>query len=140
MEIGFHAGILGTRPDVNAVLHFQSPYATALACQSVHDPDYFVIPEIPFHMGPVARVPFLIPGSKELAETVTEAMQHHDMVVIGNHGMVTVAVDCAHAIQNADLFELACQILVCNGHRAEPISKEDVQRLLKLRRNAKEGL
>ncbi len=137
MEIGFHAGILSTRPDVNVVLHFQSPYATALVCQSVHDPNYFVIPEIPFHIGPVVRIPFLIPGSKELAETVTKAMQDHDMVVISNHGMVTVAVDYAHAIQNADLFELACQILICNGHESEPISKEDVQHLLKLRRDAR---
>ena len=135
MEIGFHAGILRTRPDIDVVLHFQSPYATALACRNVHDLDYFVIPEIPFHIGPVAQIPFLMPGSEELAERVTDAMQHHDMVVTRNHGMVTVAVDYAHAIQNADLFELACRILICN-EGAEPISAEDVQRLLKLRRDA----
>ena len=140
MEIGFHAGILRTRPDVNVVLHFQSPYATALACRSVHDLDYFVIPEIPFHIGPVARIPYSLPGSEALAQAMTEAMKHHDMVVIGNHGMVTVAGDHAHAIQNADLFELACQILICNGHGSEPISKEDVESLLKLRRNAEKNV
>jgi len=140
MEIGFHAGILRTRPDIDVVLHFQSPYATALACRSTHDLNYFVIPEIPFHIGPVARIPFLMPGSAELAEAVSEAMQHHDMVVMGNHGMVTVAVDNDHAIRNADLFELACQILICNGHSLEPISKEDVESLLKLRRDASEGV
>jgi len=137
MEIGFHAGILRTRPDMNVVLHFQSPYATALACRKVHDVNYFVIPEIPFHIGPVAQIPFLIPGSRELAEAVTEAMRHHDMVVVSNHGMVTVAVDYAHAIRNADLFELACRIIICNGHGSEPISKEDVEGLLKLRRDAR---
>jgi ribulose-5-phosphate 4-epimerase/fuculose-1-phosphate aldolase len=140
MEIGFHAGILRTRPDVDVVLHFQSPYATALACGNIHDINYFVIPEIPFHIGPIARIPFLIPGSKELAHAVTEAMRDHDMVVIGNHGMVTVAVDYGHAIQNADLFEFACQILVCNGRGSEPILKEDVQRILNLRRDASEGV
>ena len=32
MESGFHLGILRERPDVNVVLHFQSKYATAVAC------------------------------------------------------------------------------------------------------------
>lgn len=32
MESGFHLGIFRERPDVNVVLHFQSCYATAVAC------------------------------------------------------------------------------------------------------------
>ncbi|MCF6157657.1 MAG: class II aldolase/adducin family protein [wastewater metagenome] len=32
-ENGFHFGILHERSDVNVVLHFQSPYATSLACR-----------------------------------------------------------------------------------------------------------
>ncbi len=44
-EIGFYAGILKTRPDVNVVMHFQSPYATTLACRNTDDIDFFVIPE-----------------------------------------------------------------------------------------------
>ena len=30
MESGFHLGVLRERPDVDVVLHFQSPYATAV--------------------------------------------------------------------------------------------------------------
>ena len=37
VEIGFHAGILRTRPDVNIVMHFQTPCATALACQKAEN-------------------------------------------------------------------------------------------------------
>ncbi len=110
VEIGFHAGILGTRPDVNIVMHFQTPCATALACQNTENINYFVIPEIPFYVGPVARVPYLPPGSGDLARAVTEAMLAHDMVVMGNHGLVTVAPDVDHAVQNAVMFELACEI------------------------------
>ena len=32
MESVFHMGVLKERPDVNVVLHFQSPYATVVAC------------------------------------------------------------------------------------------------------------
>ena len=35
MESVFHLGVLRERPDVNVVLHFQSPYATAVACMEL---------------------------------------------------------------------------------------------------------
>ena len=140
IEMGFHAGILGTRPDVNVVMHFQSPCATALACRQTDNTHYFVIPEIPFYIGDVARVPYLLPGSKELSDAVTGAMQDHDMVIMSNHGVVTVATDGIHAIQNADFFELACHIIIHNGSALKRLQKEDVERLLELRQEAAKGV
>ncbi len=136
VEIGFHAGILRARSDVNVVMHFQTPCATALACQETDDTDYFVIPEIPFYIGHVARVPYLLPGSQELAVAVTTAMQDHDLVIMSNHGMVTVATDYAHAIQNAEFFELACEVITRAGSTLKSLAQEDVDRLLELRQDA----
>ena len=134
VEIGFHAGILRTRSDVNVVMHFQTPFATTLACQRRDvEPDYYVIPEIPFYIGPVARVPYLLPGTPELAQAVTTAMTDHDMVIMGNHGQVTVAGDIEHAIQNAEFFELACQAIVTGGQTIRPLHTDDVNELLALR-------
>jgi ribulose-5-phosphate 4-epimerase/fuculose-1-phosphate aldolase len=126
VELGFHAGILRARPEVNVVLHFQTPHATALACRAEDGIDFNVIPEIPFYIGPVARVPYLVPGSRELAAAVADAMRKHDMVVMSNHGLVTVAADYAHAIQNAEFFELACQVITLNHGRSRPLSAQDV--------------
>ena len=126
VELGFHTGILRTRPDVNVVLHFQTPHATALACCAADDIDFNVIPEIPFYIGPVARVPYLPPGSKQLAAAVAGAMASHDLVVMSNHGLVTAAADYAHAIQNAEFFELACQVITLNQGRSRPLSAQDV--------------
>ncbi len=133
VEIGFHAGILRSRPDVNVVMHFQTTNVTTLACQGTDEIDYFVIPEIPFYIGPVARVPYLLPGSEELAAAVEAAMREHDMVVMGNHGAVTVAQDYDHAIQNAEFFELACEIIVHAGGKLQPLFPADASRLLELR-------
>lgn len=47
------------------------PCATALACREDDDVNYFVIPEIPFYIGHIARVPYLAPGSSELSEVLT---------------------------------------------------------------------
>lgn len=133
VETGFHAGVLRTRPDMNVVLHFQSPCATTLACMDGQVPNYFVIPEVPFYIGPVARIPYLCPGSKELADAVTDALREHDLVQMVNHGQTTVATDVAHAIQNASFFEMACAILLRGGERIAPLTAEQAGALLALK-------
>jgi len=130
VEIRFHAGILRARPDVNVVLHYQSPHATALACRRRGSTNYFVIPEIPFYIGPIGQVPYLPPGSEELAEAVIEAMAGHDLAMMANHGQVTVADDFDHALQNAEFFELACQIILAAGRDVKPLSDQAARPLL----------
>jgi ribulose-5-phosphate 4-epimerase/fuculose-1-phosphate aldolase len=137
VEIAFHAGILRDRPEVNTVLHFQSPCATTLACSSQKGINYDVIPEIPFYIGPIGHVPYLTPGSLELAQAVIEAVHEHDLVLMANHGLVTVARDLDHALQNAEFFELACRIVLQGGKRVKPIPKAQVRKLLELRASAR---
>jgi len=136
VEVGFHAGILRTRPDVNIVLHYQTPFATTVACRG--PANTFVIPEVPFYVGPVAHVPYLPPGSTELAEAVTDAGRDHDMIVLQNHGQVALSADVDHAIQNAVFFELACEIIVRGGDSVRPLSEEAINQLLAARRSAGE--
>ena len=129
IEIGFHAGILRRRREMNVVLHFQTPYATALGCMRRKTIKYFVIPEAPYYLGPVAKVPYLPPGSHSLSEAVTSAMQTHDIVQLRNHGQVTVGKDFRQVIQNAVYFELACEILCHAGKQARAMSAKAAQNL-----------
>jgi ribulose-5-phosphate 4-epimerase/fuculose-1-phosphate aldolase len=130
VEVRFHAGILRARPDVNVVLHYQSPHATALACQRRRSVDFNVIPEVPFYIGRVGRVPYLAPGSEELADAVVAVMATHDLALMANHGQVTVARDFDHAVQNAEFFELACQIILAGGPDVTPLPPDAVRELL----------
>jgi ribulose-5-phosphate 4-epimerase/fuculose-1-phosphate aldolase len=129
VETALHAGALQARPDVNVVMHFQSPYATVLACQDGGRIEYDVLPEIPYFIGPVARVPYLPPGSPELAEAVARAMGEHDLVVMTNHGQVTAGRDFDQVIQNAEFFEMACRVIVQGGGRVAALSEEGVRAL-----------
>ncbi len=106
----------------------------------VREPNYFVIPEVPFYIGPVARIPYFCPGSKELADAVTGALREYDMVQMVNHGQTTVATDVAHAIQNASFFELACSILLRSGERIAPLTAEQAGELLALKAAKKSGV
>ena len=129
VEIGLHAAILRRRREMNVVLHFQAPYATALACSRRKTINYDVIPEAPYYLGPIAAVPYLPPGSKALAEAVALVMQTHDLVQLRNHGQVTVGRHFRQAIQNAVFFEMACEILCHAGKEARAMPAKAAQSL-----------
>ncbi|MDD4873272.1 MAG: class II aldolase/adducin family protein [Kiritimatiellae bacterium] len=125
-EIGFHAGILRKRADVNAVLHFQSPWATTIACRNPQIKNFYVIPEIPYYIGPVSVVPYLIPGSKQLADAVTSALMKHEMAILRNHGQVVVGLNLDQVIANAVYFEMACHVILGTGGKVQYMSKSDI--------------
>ena len=129
VEIGFHAGILRARSDVNVVLHFQTPAATTLACGRPESVNFFVIPEIPVYIGPIGIVPFLEPGSRQLADAVTEVMKKHNLAILKNHGMVTVGKSYDEAMQRAVFFDLACDIILRGGARIEALPTDAAAQL-----------
>lgn len=128
VEIGFHSGVLRERPDMNVVLHFQTPYATVLACRKGRE-NFAVIPEIPYYIGEIAYAPFRMPGTKALAKVVIQALKHHDLTFLRNHGQVVVGRTFNEVIQKAVFFELACRILVLNGSRSTRLSPRDIRNL-----------
>ena len=138
IELGFHRAILCERRDVNVVLHFQSPYATILACRKDQTYDcLYVIPEIPCYIGPVAVVPYLEPGSDCLAAAVASALRDHDLANLRNHGQVTVGGDFHEAFQRAAYFEFASAICVRGGESVECLGKEAVESLHRVRQGSR---
>ena len=124
VESLFHGGILQKRPDINVVLHFQSPSATVLACGDPERINFNVIFEVPYYIGDVAILPTIEPGSNDLAKAVVDVMTDHDMVILRNHGFVTVGKDLNDAIQKAAFFELACDVILRGGESIVPIPSE----------------
>ena len=74
---------------------------------------------------------------QDFAKTTADALQDHDMVVLENHGLVCVGKNYNKVIQNAGFFELACEIIIKAGDSVKAIPKEDVERLLDLRKDIK---
>lgn len=128
VESRFHLGIMREQKEVNCVLHFQSPYVTAIAAGEPERYNYNVIIEVPFYIGDPAIVKYSLPGSDELADDVVRAMADSKMVIMKNHGAVTVGESADDAIQRAVFFEMACRILLTNP-QAKPISVIDIQKI-----------
>ena len=113
MEAGFHLGTMRKRPEVGCVLHFQSPCATVVACMKDKPKDFNVTLEGPLYVGrEIPVVPFLPPGSDELAAAVVEALADHDIVLMSNHGQAACGKDFRDTLRRAVFFEMACRIIV----------------------------
>ncbi|MDR2949629.1 MAG: class II aldolase/adducin family protein [Prevotella sp.] len=116
MESVFHLGVLRERKDMNVVLHFQSEFATIVSCMKNKPGNFNVVAEVPCYCGKeIPVIPYFRPGSKELAEAVTEALTDHDCVLMGKHGQAVCGKDFDDAFQKAVFFELACSIIVRAG-------------------------
>lgn len=130
MESVFHLGVLRERPDVNVVLHFQSPYATAVACMQETPKNFNVTAEVPCHVGEeIPVIPYFRPGSKELAAAVIAAMKEHNSVLLKKHGQVVCGKDFDQAFERAMFFEMACRIIVLTEGKYMTLSEEEIDDL-----------
>lgn len=130
MESGFHLGVLRERPDVNVVLHFQSCYATAVACMENRPANLNVTAEVPCHVGSeIPMIPYYRPGSKELAQAVVEAMKHHNSIMLLKHGQVVCGKDFDQAFERAMFFEMACRIALLTGGKHTVLTQAEIDDL-----------
>lgn len=128
MESGFHLGVMRERPDVDVVLHFQSPYATAVACMEERPTNFNVTAEVPCHVGSeIPMVPYYRPGSPELAKAVVEAMKDHNSIMLLKHGQVVCGKDFNQAFERAMFFEMACRIIVLTQGRNTVFTPEELE-------------
>lgn len=127
MESVFHRGIMKARPDVNVVLHFQSPYATAIACMKNRPETLNFTAEMALHVGSeIPMIPYFRPGSPELAAHVVEAMRDHNSVMLLKHGQVVCGKDYNQAFERAMFFEMGCRIAVLNGMNTDPLTVAEI--------------
>lgn len=128
MESVFHLGVLRERsPEINCVIHFQSPYATAVACMKKRPATLNFTAECPIHVGEdIPAIPYFRPGSPELAARVVEAMKNHNSVLLLKHGQVVCGKDFNQAFERAMFFEMACRIAVLNGSNINPLTSVEI--------------
>lgn len=130
MESVFHMGVMRRRPDVNVVLHFQSPYATAVACMAERPDNFNFTAEMALHVGEeIPMIPYFRPGSPQLAEHVVEAMTDHNSVMLLKHGQVVCGKDFDQAFERAMFFEMGCRIAVLCGKNVNPLTRAEIDDL-----------
>lgn len=108
-EWQMHAAIYRARPDMAAIVHCHSPYATMLAC--AHKP----IPAM--HYMVAAAGGDCIPladyarfGSPALSAAAAAALQATRACLLANHGQIALGTDLTGALNLAELVEEQAQV------------------------------
>jgi len=107
-EWRFHRDILMSRPDLHAVVHVHSPFATTLACLGIEVP--------PFHYmiaaagGSTIRcAPYALFGTQELSDHALAALRDRRACLLANHGMIATGRDLADAVALCVEVESLCE-------------------------------
>lgn len=111
IEFSMHLGIMLLRPEVNAVVHTHSKYATAIsAIDGIGAVPTMDIEGIVYLGGELEVAPFAPPGSKELAEYVKHTIGTNAGLIMANHGAIGVGVTMEDAMIASDNVERACEM------------------------------
>jgi L-ribulose-5-phosphate 4-epimerase len=111
-ELALHVEVLALRPDVGAIVHTHSPYATAFAV--AHHPIPLVANEGMFVGTPRIEVTdFAIPGTDDLGRAAVALLRREPKArafLLANHGTVALGADLAAAYLLAQQVEWEARI------------------------------
>lgn len=108
-EWRFHRDILAARPEIGAVIHTHSTYATTLACLRRDVPAVHYM--IAMAGGDNIRcTPYSVFGEQELSDHALEALHGRKACLLGNHGMIALGSDLNDALAVAVEVEFVCEI------------------------------
>lgn len=128
-EWALHTEIYRARPEVRAVVHAHAPYATVLALSGLA---FAPVTTEAALLGEVPTVPFVMPGTRDLAHAVVKALGHGTACILANHGVVAVAPSLRAAADAVQTLERTAQLIVtCHalGKAPEPLPEETVRML-----------
>ena len=137
-EIKMHLRCYKEREDVGAVLHAHPPVATGYAVANVPLDEYSMI-ETVIAIGSIPVTPYGTPSTYEVPDAIAPYLGEHDVVLLQNHGALSVGSDLLTAYYRMETLELFAKISL-NAHLlggAKEISKPNIDKLISMRANYK---
>jgi L-fuculose-phosphate aldolase len=107
-ELALHLAVYSERPDVGAVVHTHSMFATTFAVlgEPVPPVHYLIVRA----GGSVPVAPYARYGTAELAESCVRTLGDGFAVLLANHGVVAVGADLTAAMAVAEAVEYTAEL------------------------------
>ena len=133
-EFKMHLRCYEKREDVKAVLHAHPPTATGFAV--AHRPmDMYNLIENVAAIGSVPLTPYGTPSTSEVPDAIEPFLSEHDVMLLENHGALTMGSDLLTAYYRMESLELWAKItlnaILLGG--SHDISRENIDKLIALR-------
>jgi len=109
VEWQMHFSSYAARPGSTGAVHTHAPIATAFGITNQSFPP---INTDAIFLRDTVTVPWLMPGSKELADAVGEALGKSRSCILQNHGLMTVGKDLRDAATRAMILEETAKIVL----------------------------
>ncbi len=107
-EWRFHRDILADRPEINAVIHTHSMFATTMACLHKDIPPFHYM--IAVTGGDTIRcAPYALFGTQVLSDHALAALYHSKACLLANHGMIALGRDLDDALAVTVEMENLCE-------------------------------
>ncbi|MCC8022484.1 MAG: class II aldolase/adducin family protein [Clostridiales bacterium] len=133
-EIKMHLRCYREREDVGAVVHAHPPTATGYAVANIPLDEYSMI-ETVIAIGSVPVAPYGTPSTDEVPDAIAPYLPEHDVLLLENHGALSVGADLTTAYYRMETLELYAKISL-TAHLlggAQELSRSNIDRLVGMR-------
>jgi len=130
VETPLHLEIYRARPDVGAIVHVHSTYATAYAVARKSIP--VILEETAQVIGhEILAAPYAICGSEELAVIASQTLGKGQAVILANHGLIGVGRNAAAALKVCQIAEKTARVALLASilGDVQPLSTEETAQL-----------
>ncbi len=129
-EMAFHLALINHRPDIKAVVHTHSEYATVLSCLR------WELPAVHYLLGsaggsvPLAH--YATFGTDSLAANICRAIGSKNAVLMANHGVAAVGKNLRKAFSTAELVEFVAKLYLISRTVGTPVglSENEIQEVI----------
>ena len=119
-EWRMHAAVYQEKPEVGAVIHTHSPYATAFAVNHSSIP-VILIEMVLFFGGDIPLAQFAIPGTWEVGQEAVKVLKERTACLLANHGVLAIGKDLEQAHLRAVYAEDAAKICSIAMTQGKPL-------------------
>ena len=136
-EFSMHKEIYQLRPDVHAIVHAHPPFGTGFAVAGVAL-DQPLLSEVILTLGCVPLTTYGTPSTRELSDSLSPFIPHHDALLLANHGAVAYGPDLEMAYARMETLEHFAKITLIARIVGKPreLPPDAIEKLLDVRERA----